>query len=144
MERPFADIRPLGPFTDYSITTPSFRLKDPDDYLCVVDLKGDVSEYSGKKSQFAQFVKSAFRDYKLIFSSYAGHRAQLSPFKQNQYLCKAKASVLPKPEEINEMLDKINDRVGGISAPEFRAQNIEFVRIDNSGINYDVIEEIYE
>jgi hypothetical protein len=126
MKRPFKDKRLFGPlFADYSVSVPNRVPPEADEYIATVHLSGDVSEYSQEKAQFASFVKAAFREHGLFYSTYRGWTNE-SPYKGDKYLCKAKAEELLSPGEMDSMIDMINDRVVGLAAPEFRVENIEF------------------
>jgi len=126
MERPFADKRLIGPlFGDYSISVPNRVPPEADEYIATVHLSGDVSKYSREKAQFASFVKAAFREHDLFYSTYRGWTNE-SPYKGDKYMCKAKFADFPSSEKMNSMIDMINDRVVGLSAPEFRVDTIEF------------------
>ena len=126
MKRPFKDKRLFGPlFADYSVSVPNRVPPEADEYIATVHLSGDVSEYSQEKAQFASFVKAAFREHGLLYGTYRGWTNE-SPYKGNIYLCRAKTVELPSSDEMDSMIDMINDRVVGLSAPEFRVENIEF------------------
>ena len=128
MKRPFRDIRPFGPFfADYSskITVPDRVPPGADEYIATVHLSGLVLRYKQEKTQFAHFVKAAFKEHGLFYGSYRGDSYR-SPYKGDKYFCKAKTVELPSPDEIDSMIDMINDKVADMSAPEFRVEDIEF------------------
>jgi len=129
MKRPFKDKRLFGPVIgEYSAKPNRVPNKIPPDanmYIATVYLSGDVMKYSQERADFAQFVRAAFREYGLFYSTYRGW-TQESPYKDDKYLCEAETVELPSDTELSEMIDMINDRVGGLSAPEFRVQDIQF------------------
>jgi len=128
MKRPFRDIRPFGPFfADYSskITVPDRVPPGADEYIATVHLSGLVLRYKQEKTQFASFVKAAFKQHGLFYDTYRGGSNE-SPYKGDKYFCKVKTVELPSPDEIDSIIDMINDKVADMSAPEFRVENIEF------------------
>lgn len=124
MRRPFKDVRPIGPFVkSYSMPT---VVRDKDEFVFTFHIKGDVTEYGAQpKSEFANFVKGALSDYDVYTYSYALPEVGREPYTEDTYKTFARMSSISK-SELEDVIDKVNDRVGGMSAPEFRVEDITF------------------
>lgn len=128
MVRPFKDKRIIVPLIK-KYSTP--KRVDPDykEYIITFHLKEDVSDYSRKeRSQFANFAKSALREIGILATSYKLSERNREPYDRDKYRIIGRVDELSQ-SELKEIIDDVNDQVGGISgagSKAFRVVDISF------------------